>query len=342
MAWLVRHFLFVLLTLPALSCLGAQIARGEDAKQPALSPATSRILAWLPEDTETVVAASAFRMPAAKPVELGMIDMMSLAQILACGELAALDKGSYVKTLAERKVAIALRGGRHFETVSAFGAHRSEGCAVIVFEEELGEAGREWTNLARRSAKEVRTVRGRDVFVFPSTVTMEGTFKLKPWQGTYLVLLSPDTVLCATSDRYLDEVLKRFDTKTAGAKPTGRALPDSLAEWKHVDLSAAAWMIRHLPEEQQQPLIDGVTWSMTRDRCDIEYLPVANAADKVEKQARSKWQPPGMELSSEIKRSNSGSVVVTLNASINAGPDSFLTTLFLYALQNESGAVGAQ
>ena len=331
-----RHFWFALLLVPALSCIAARIACGEEAKPPTLPPAMRRILAWLPEDTETIVSASSFRMSAAKSLEQGKFDLTAFAQMLACGDLAILDKGSYLKPLVEKKVAVAMRGGRHFEAVSAFGSHRSEGCAVVVFEEGLGEAGQEWTDLLRRGAKDVRTIRGRDVFVFPSTVTMEGIYKLKPWQGTYLVQLSPDTLLCATSDAYLEEVLNRVDTK-----PTGRALPDSLAEWRHIDPSAPAWMIRHIPGEKEKPLIDGVTWSMKKDRFDIEYLTVANAADEVEKQARSRWERPGSGLKPEIRRAPDSSVIVSLGTEIT-GPTAFLATLFIYALQNESGAVGAQ
>lgn len=336
MAGISGHFWFALLLVPALAGSAARIARGEEAKRPAVSPAMKRVLAWLPMDTETIVAASSFRMPAPQKLDLGQIEFATFARILACGELAALEKGSYLKPLADKKVAVALRGGRHFETVSAFGSHRSEGCAVVVFEEGLGAAGQEWTDLLRQGAKAVRRVRGRDVFVFPSAVAMEPVFKLKPWQGTYLVLLSPDTLLCATSDAYLEEVLQRVDDK-----PADRALPDSLAEWRHVDPSAPAWMIRHLPGDARKPLIDGVTWSMHKDRVDIEYLAVANAADEVEKQARTRWQPTGLDLKSDFRRSDAGTVVVSLNAK-NGGPDNFLATLFLYALQNESGAVGAQ
>lgn len=165
---------------------------------------------------------------------------------------------------------------------------------------------------------------------------MEPVFKPKPWQGTYLVLLTPEILLCATSDAYLKELLERVDIP-----PADRALPDALAEWKHIDPSAPAWMIRHIPHENAKRVVDGVTWSLNKDRLDIEYFPVADAAAQVETQARTRWQSPGIEPKAEFRHSAEGAVIVTLNTN-TAGPHTFLATLFLYALQNESGAVGAQ
>ena len=63
------------------------------------------------------------------------------------------------------------------------------------------------------------------------------------WQGTYFVLLKANTLLCASSDRYLKSVLRRADEV-----PASRTLPDDLPEWKQVDFDAPMWMLRHIPE----------------------------------------------------------------------------------------------
>ena len=317
-------------------CASLTVVIADDEKPAAKSPPVERLLAWFPVDTETVVAASSFHLQAPVNLASGKIDLIAFAQTLACGELATLDNRNYLKPLVGKKVTVAMRGDRHFETVSAFGAHRSEGCAIVVFEEDLGEAGNDWINLLRQGAKDVRMIRGRDVFVFPPTLAMEGIYKIKPWQRTCFVLLKPDTLLCATSDVYLEEVLQRVDTR-----PADRALPDTLAEWRRIDPSAPSWMIRHIPGSNAKRLIDGVTWSTTIDRVNIEYLSVGNAEGEVEAQARTRWQSNGVDFKSDFKRSTDGSVIVSLDTSVN-DPDSFLAKLFLYALQNESGAVGAQ
>ena len=329
-----RSHSFLLL---ACVCASQTIAIADDDKVAKLSPASERVRAWFPADTEAIVAASSFRIPGEGAAGAEKIGLATFAQLLACGELAELEKGKYLKPLTGKKIAHAMRGGRGFETVSAFGSHRSEACAVIVFDGQLGETAKEWTDLVRQGAKEVRMLAGREVFAFPSTVVMEGYVRPKPWQGTYLVLLSPDTLLCATSDKYLEEVLKRVDTPHAD-----RALPDSLAEWRQVDASAPAWMVRHIPRAKGNRIIDGVTWSLKGDRIDIEYLPLENKADEVAAQARTRWRPDWVDLKSEFRRSADGSVIGTLNADLEDNPTLPLAMLLLYALQNESGAVGAQ
>src|SRR6185312_15009286 len=121
-----------------------------------------------------------------------------------------------------------------------------ENCAIIVFEEGLGDAGREWTEALRERAVAVHTRVGREVFVFPR--------RGAPCQDIDLVLLAPDTVLCATGHRYLEALLRRAD-----AIPTSRALPDDLPEWKRVDFAAPVWMLRHIPEDAGKTRAVGVT-----------------------------------------------------------------------------------
>jgi hypothetical protein len=93
--------------------------------------------------------------------------------------------------LRGRKITCIVRGQRKHEGVSKFGTLRSEGCAIIVFENDLGDAAREWTESLRKGAKAVRTLVGREVFVFPWTTAMDPWAKEAEWQGNYLVLLHP-------------------------------------------------------------------------------------------------------------------------------------------------------
>jgi hypothetical protein len=122
--------------------------------------------------------------------------------------------------LAGSKVVLALRGARNLDIVSSFGSLRSEGCAVIVFENNLDDIAKGWLGTVRDGSKEVRRIGNRDVFVFPSTTVMEPWFEQKPWQGTFIVVVQPNTLLCATSDRYLKDVLGRLDAKSVGRAPT--------------------------------------------------------------------------------------------------------------------------
>jgi hypothetical protein len=203
--------------------------------------------------------------PPRKPEDANWLD---LGVGLAIGDLDQVDGGKHAKPLRGRKIEHIVSGARSFEGVSSFGGLRSEGCAILIFENDLGEAAREWTESLRKGARAVRALVGREVFVFPSVTVMEPWVKQAPWQGTYLVLLKPNTVLCATSDRYLESVLRRVDQA-----PEVRALPDGLPEWKHVDFDAPAWMLRHVPRSGNGSHPIGVTAAFTRDRFRLVYVP---------------------------------------------------------------------
>ena len=76
---------------------------------------------------------------------------------------------------------------------------------------------------------------------------MEAWVKLKPWQAEFVVLVDSRTLITASSDAYLEQILKGMK-----ADPEGRALPANLPEWKYVDPSVKAWLLRRLPERNEQ------------------------------------------------------------------------------------------
>ncbi len=98
---------------------------------------------------------------------------------------------------------------------------------------------------------------------------IEHEVKETPWQGTYFVLLKPNTLLCASSDRYLESVLRRMDDT-----PGTRALPDNLPEWKHIDFDSSVWMLRHLPKSGQKThTSEGLTATYSRQGVRVVYAP---------------------------------------------------------------------
>ncbi len=347
MARIDRRSCFALL-LSSLSGVATRSAGAEEAKRPTLSPAIERVLAWLPADTETVTAVQSFTIPAKKsdkeipnsePSKEAFIEG-ERAGIL--GVLAALQDGKYLQPLAGEKVVLALRGARNFETVtSTLPTHRSEHCTVVVFENDLPGTSKEWIAALREGAGEVRKMVGRDVYVFPATNSIRPAREPK-WPGklaVYLVLLSSITLLCATSDRYLEEVLQRVN-----APPAERALPANLPEWKHVDPEAPAWMVRHVPMTRegsppnQQAGIAGVTWTMSADRFRVVYLPGAAVPERVEKTARDTWSPDELDVHPTIERLKDGTVVVS-STTKNDSSAEFWFLLSLYYLEAEMGAL---
>ncbi|MHC4407140.1 MAG: hypothetical protein ACYTG0_46605, partial [Planctomycetota bacterium] len=124
---------------------------------------------------------------------------------------------------------------------------------------------------------------------------MESWAKVKPWQGEYVVLLKPHTIITATSDAYLTELLSRIDNGLAR-----RALTDDLPEWKHVDTSAEAWLLRHLPAKSPQAhlfsgpqRLRGLVWMVYADKSpeyQAIYLPIPG--QRVDDIARRPWVMP--------------------------------------------------
>ena len=213
-----------LATLIIFLALGISVATAEDAPPRTLSPLLEQILRWLPEDTETLIVAQTCQIPASRANAENDLVVPSLEPMvcgLAFGDSEFVAEGKCLRPLTGRKVKLAATGSRNFERVSSFGSLRSEGCTIIGLEEPLPEAGAAWTQLLRKEAKEVRRLQHRDVFVFASPIETEPWVKPQPWEAAYFVLLKPDTILCATSDRFLADVLRSIDMGPIIASASG-------------------------------------------------------------------------------------------------------------------------
>jgi hypothetical protein len=146
---------------------------------------------------------------------------------------------------------------------------------------------------------------GCEVFVFePDRSGMEPWYEVKPWQGQYVVLLDRHTIITATSDAYLAEVLSNIDKK-----PARQALAGDLPEWKHVDPSADAWLLRHLPAKSARADLSsgpqrlrGLVWMVRGDKSpqyQAIYLPMPG--QQVDDVARRPWlKPDETEIPEEL------------------------------------------
>lgn len=152
---------------------------------------------------------------------------------------------------------------------------------------------------------------------------MEPWVKPTQWQGTYLVLLNSRTVLCATSDRFLESVLRRVDVA-----PEARALPESMPEWKQVDFNAPAWMIRHIPKVDEKAHAVGATAAFRRDGFRIVYIPKTGTVldgKKIEAQ----W----LLLRNRIKTERRTDGTIVLSSDEKPGEDTMWFIWQLYRLQ---------
>jgi hypothetical protein len=233
--------------------------------------------------------------------------------------------------LRGRKIECIVRGARNYDGVSKMGCLRSEGCSIIVFDTDLGDAASKWTEGLRKGAKAVKTLAGHEVFVFPSGTFLDHFSKEAEWQGAYFVLLKPNTVLCASSDRYLESVLRRVNDA-----PKSRALPDNVPEWKQVDLDAPVWMLRHIPEAGERSHTVGSTAAFRRSGFRVVYVPKSGSAMNIE-QIRAEWLPANsfdaQILRDQLKtvRQSDGTVVVSCNEKL--GDDTVWFVFQLYWLQ---------
>jgi outer membrane protein assembly factor BamB len=299
------------LTVGVMICSMAfvcQAVRGEQEAQTQLSSAIEKTLRWLPANTETIVVAQLFKIQASRPAMQSDKPVWSQIQDLSLCGIAELEESAGLDQLIGKKVALAINGGRSFEVVSAFGSLRYQGCGIIRLAEPLPDGGRKLTDALRKASKAVRTIVGTEVFVFPDLTAMESTFKPKKWQGQFIALPAPDTLLSASSDAFLREVLER-----SKAAPTDRALAASLPEWERIDTAAPVWALRHIPSKLSGQLASGLTWCLKpqgRKVFEVTYLPIK---DKNPLPLAKIWSEPGLGARPSINQKPDGTVVVTVD-----------------------------
>lgn len=302
----------------------------DDERPPAISPALRRMLNWLPENTETLVGTSSGVFTDAT-IDIGdeTLSGSFRATEQSLAELDELSKGKYLMPLVGKRVKLTLAGARNYEWISSsMPTYRREGCKIVLFEEELGEAGGNWTKLLREDVREIRTIREREVFVFPAPRSMRPAFGAS-WSGKlgiYVLLLEPDKILCATSDKFLEEVLNRID------KPqVQQAMPDTLRDWKHVDTTAPYWMLRR---NRKNSKIEGVTVQFTECESKITFLLAATtSATAIERSINDVFSTPGKkdDFPLTIGHPQNDLVVVSLpTTDISATKDIGNQSLFLF------------
>lgn len=261
----VARSLLVYLAATIASAFNLQAAADPNKELPS---DVERLIKWLPEDTETVVVARSIILgdPA-----IPNIKKWSNIGIIAVMEGLNLARGKHLAPLSGRQVELAIRGSRNFDVVTSFGGLRSENCTIFSFAKDLDGSGKAlMIDSLRKHADSVKLLVGREVFVFPSTISEEPWIKQPAWEGAYFVLLDPKTLLYATSDRYLAEVLERIDHL-----PKTRPLPDTLPEWKQVDLKSKAWILRHYPREDLATRAVGMTVACDDRQLRVVYTPRA-------------------------------------------------------------------
>src|SRR5262249_43964417 len=114
------------------------------------------------------------------------------------------------------------------------------GCHILVFEAASDPALQKAFRICEQKADKRIKLAGEDVLVFAE--------KRESDDWSYFVSRpQPGVLICATHEGYLEETLKRISRQS-----DRRAPPTDLPEWKHVDVKAQVWAIRHYQKESAE------------------------------------------------------------------------------------------
>ncbi len=212
-----------------------------------LSVEAKQVLSWLPADTETLLTASGpFHLPNFQVQREDYTDHKTQAQDLRQAfqgltvGLFAFGNGGLGKQLEGKKILFAAEGSRAFRSPNELGEMPYEGCAIVIFADDLGEIQETFMKTVGKSALRIEDIESHKVAVFQE--------KMEQDIWTMLVVFpAKNIVVVATNQNYLSEVLVRM--RTPGIT---RAFPESLEEWKYVDTQAEFWGMRHFDRSQSQ------------------------------------------------------------------------------------------
>jgi hypothetical protein len=203
------------------------------------------VLSWFPVDTETLeVANGPFWMSNFvvgeqddKDHDITSVELEKQFEGLT---LALFDsgKGLLEKHLERKKVLLALEGSRHFRTPAGLGELPFEGCAVAIFQDDLGDRRDAFMKDAAGVAVRTEEIEGQKVAEFEEQMEQD------KWT-LFVTFPEKRVVLVSTNKEFLQEMLARMHDMQGP-----RALPDNLREWAYVNKTAQFWGMRHYDRQQ--------------------------------------------------------------------------------------------
>ena len=228
---MVRPFAFALAFV--LSILPAHGEQKEGGQASELPRHVELLVRWLPQDTDTVIVSQErFKMQLGNRADYAFQRLPTTVYLGLCLGL----NGGW-NELRNETIVVAVSGSRGYRNRTGREPVIFEGCDILQFDPASGDA-------VQKAVKECMRVADREDEVVGQKV---GVFKIKPKirftnneLTFFLANPKPTVLICATDRTYLQRVLRRMDGNGAG-----RALPESLPEWRHVDLKAPVWAVRH-------------------------------------------------------------------------------------------------
>ena len=235
-----------------------------------------KILGWLPADTESIIVSRSFKIEKEwfSDDREEESDLISGFRQLTVG-LLFIDGEKTEKQLGGVQVALAIHGARNFHLPTGLGGNRYEGCTIAMFAEPHHAVCKDLMDSLRSSAGEVTKISGSEVLIFKDKMEQDiWTF--------FLTSPSPGILLCATQREYLETVLDRMKAQTPQLALTG-----NLLEWKHVDVDAPVWALRHFDESKKRSLpkeVDPIFLENWGDRSDRQVRGLVLNLEKEGKQ----------------------------------------------------------
>jgi hypothetical protein len=301
----------LLVVLSALPLRGDPNDTKRDSKP---YPFVLEALKWLPVDVETVIV---FQGSFEFDTAFNESEPTPVFQSLPLNLVTSIRKGMLRNPLQGQKVAFAVEGSRRFRSPSGLGMGPFDGCQILRFKDGADDAAKIAFQFCRDHADAKAEVGGRQVAVFK-----------EKWEEDDWTLLvtqpRPQVLLCATDRTFLEEVLKRMD-----GKPEGRALPEDLSEWQHVNATAPVWAVRHYRKETNSEAIGFVFWYDPKSANPLvaRYLSKAGTSTQV---FRGFLDFPKDNLKPEITVVAPGVVEVSANAGAKDGWATFLLLVLDY------------
>jgi hypothetical protein len=319
-----RHSRLVCIGVVIWLWSGAGLAVGSDAglsdrqgkthSSPKEVSLVNELLECLPPDTETLsVAQGRFKISAQKQNEP---DHPSLEWWLRAWRGLHSAEGPMAKAFKGRTVVLAAEGSRRFHIPAGLGSGHFEGCYFWFFDHD---SARNFELKTLKPGSQLLRIKGHDVVYFKEMVAQFRTtarVEKQEW-NVYFASPRPDLILQATHLGYLEEVLDRIQRKGKG-----RAFPEDLPEWKHVDVEAPFWAIRHYVKPDTDldsglyvdPIGDagvtGMTFSFNPSKGQSVKLSFIDAKEESCSIIKEVWSQGDLKL--KTKRDRAGVLQVTI------------------------------
>jgi hypothetical protein len=308
-------------------------AVGHEHTRPKLSRDVQEMLHWLPVDAESLIVVNG---PLPFPGDTSAdFTFQESCKFLAVGLATAVQDGLLCKQLKGQKIEIAVEGRRRFRSPKGLGMMPYEGCEILRFDDSSDAALKEAFHTCLEQAKDTIRLKDMQIAVF--------TDRWEDDDWTFFVTRpQPSVLLCATNRAFLEQVLSRMKED-----PTDRAFPDHLPEWRHVNVEAGVWALRHYKKDEaandpssphcpragehlrDSEAVGFVFWcdAASADVAIARYLSGAeNAADIVTKG----WYLPSENLTPRIQEIEPGVIEISAPVAGNGAGGAFLFRLLAY------------